>query len=523
MNCVFCAAQIVIAACRPRLLILSAFGVLVVSALFYMLVGHEETSSWPGNAVHNWNEYGFRALHGKLVTNPGGFEALTKPVIYLGHRAASYYEVFAVGKLLGWAGDGLLMFHLVFSLALFFSVWFLLGRSQLAAAGAAATALCPGYTIYPTVLDPNAVALYMALPYAAIMIYVLSGKIISPLQLVFLALLTFGYTSLNWSTAFGHGILFCTLLVIPALPWTRLAIYVGLAALSVGVVACQSVLDKINVGPGAAGGSNFKEFLSGYTWGHNGYGIHVTTAKAIVRLSAANAMGLLPLLGFSAWLAVKFRPANRSVDLLAFLPLLAAVLGIMTMRNYFGHHPWMAAPMLIPGLVLSLAALLKRNPAENAGGQKKFFAGLFLAGSLVYALLILGAHRVYHAESLELTALVLQHTQRNDTIVLVQNLDPQMAEQTDALAESCDRRIVVLPDLNAPRPAGENLLLLSAAPLAQLPLVAHSEKSALRALPLVQPLSTWYAQKISKRNAQDQHFEYTVGTIFGLYRLPAGR
>lgn len=505
---------------RYRHLLLSTFGVLMVAAAFYALVGHGISSGWPGNAVHNWNQYGLGALQGKLVTNPGGFEALTKPDLYKGHRPASFYPVFAVGKLLGGLGDSLLMFHLFYSVVLFFSVWFLLGRSPLAAVGGGATILCPGYSVYPTVVDPNAMALYLVVPFAAVLVHFLSAKNLPPGKLVLLAGLTFAYTSLNWSTALGHGILFCTLLVLPSISRSRLALYTGLAGVSVGVIGGLSVLDKMGGGTGAAGGGSFQTFLAGYTWGQVGYGADLTTGKAIVRLSVVNFIGLFPLVVFAGWMAVQFRKAGRRLDAPAWLPLLAATLGVMTMRNYFGHHPWMAAPMLLPGLVLSLALLFKRNAPETTGDEKLAAGRLLLVGSLFYALIILGAQRAYHAGSLELTALVRQHTARTDIIVLVASTDPQMAAQAKTISESCDRHVVVLPDLQTPLAAGGNPIMLSAAHLAdRLPVVAQSEKSALLSLPLIRELSSWYAQKISRRGAQDRHFDFTAGANFGLYRL----
>jgi len=506
--------------CRPITLVLSAIGVLVVSILLDRLVGRGDTLGWTSSAVYNWDQYGFATLHGKLVTNPGGFEALTKPEIYQGHSPASFYPVFAVDRLLSSLGDGLLMFHLVFSLVLFFSVWHLLGRNQLALIAAWATVLCPGYSIYPTVGDPNAVALYMVVPFAAMVVGLLSGKTLPPLRLTLLAALIFAYTSLNWSTAFGHGILFSMLLVMPAVPRARLGVYLGLSGLSVGVVGCFAVLDKMGGGAGTTGGIGFLNMLAGYTWGHCGYGSDLTTGKAIVRLSVANVVGLLPLLGLMGWFVVKFRNASWRMEVLALLPVLAAMMGVMFMRNYFGHHPWMAVPMLMPGLVLSLALLFRRNPTERDQSTKPTSGLMFLAACFLYALAILGAHRVYNAEALELTVLVLQRTARTDTIVLVESLDPQMVAQAEALGVSCDRHVVVLPDLKSPMPPGGNAYVLSAVNLAdQLPVYAMSKKSALPSLQFIGKMKAWYVRTISRRGPQDRHFEYTTGAVFGLYSL----
>lgn len=54
---------------------------------------------WTHNVVRNWEEFGFFNLHGKLVTNPGGFEVATHPEIYPGHQPMSLYPAFICKKL----------------------------------------------------------------------------------------------------------------------------------------------------------------------------------------------------------------------------------------------------------------------------------------------------------------------------------------------------------------------------------------------------------------------------------------
>ena len=507
---------------RFAIMVLSCLWVIIVMAFFYVLRGHGDASGWPANAVHNWNQYGFGALHGKLVTNPGGFAVLTNPEIYSGHSAVSYYPVFATGLVLGWLGDGILIYHLIFSLALFLSVWFLLGRGQLAWICAFAALLCPGYSIYPTVVDPNAVALYMTLPFAAVVVFILTGHCISPLRLTFLAVVVFAYTSLNWSTLLGHGILFCALLVMPAVSWRRLGIYIALASLSGGVVGSLAVIEKMGLSAGHAGAGHFLDFLAGYTWGQTGYGVDLTTNKAILRLSVVNCIGLFPLLGFIAWFLVKFRYADPRKDMLAFLPLLGSISGIMTMRNYFGHHPWMATPMLLPGLVLSLVLLLRPRVNESDGSKHSFVGWKYIVCCFFYALMVLAAFRLYQADSLEVASFVCQHTDRSDIIAVAKNLDPEMSRQADYLSEKCDRHLVVLDDLKNPPIDGGNVFLLSAARLpSQYLMIAQSKKPSLLSMPLVRDLSAFYAQKIARRNAEDRHFDYTANATFCLYRLPS--
>ena len=503
-------------------MVLSCLWVIIVMAFFYVLRGHGDASGWPANAVQNWNQYGLGTLHGKLVTNPGGFAVLTNPEIYTGHSAVSYYPVFATGKLLGWLGDGILIYHLIFSLVMFLSIWFLLGQGHLAWICACAAVLCPGYSIYPTVVDPNAVALYMTLPFTAVVVFILTGHCISPLRLALLAVVVFAYTSLNWSTLLGHGILFCALLVMPAVSWRRLGVYIALAGLSGVVVGSLAVIDKMGSNAGPAGAGHFLDFVAGYTWGHTGYGVHLTTIKAIVRLSVVNCIGLLPLLGFIAWFLVKFRYPNPRKDMLSFLPLLGSIVGIITMRNYFGHHPWMATPMLLPGLVLSLVLLLRPCANESNSGKHLFGGWQYIVCCFFYALLVLLSYRLYQADSLDVASFVRQHTARTDIIAVAENLDPQMARQIGPLSERCDRHLVVLDDLKNPLIVEGNIFVLSATRLpSQYTMIAQSKRSSSFTMPLVRDLSAFYAQKIARRPAEDRHFDYTANATFCLYRLPS--
>ena len=504
---------------------LGALGATVFAVLLYMLVGHNRESFWPANAVHNWEQYGFGTLHGRLAVNPGGFDVLNNPEFYKGHRPASYYPIFAVSKLVsGWV-NGLLAFHALFTLTMFFTVWHLLGRNGLALIGATATVLCPGYAVYPTVVDPNAIALYMTVPFAAVAVHFLSAKELTPGRLVVLAVVTFLYSSLNWTTAFGHGILFCALLVLPSVPWARVGIYIVLAGVSVGIVGLMSVLDKMSGHSPTSSSGGFINMLAGYTWGHVGYGSDLTTLKAIVRLATANILGLLPLMAFLGWLAVKVRRADRRWDTFAFLPLFAAAGGVMVLRNYFGHHPWMAAPMLLPGLVLSMCLIVQRREADAPALPRKSPAlvAAFLLGTALFAVGVTGAHRAYHAEMIEMISFVMDHTARADTIALAEDLNPEMCVQAVSIAHGCDRHVIVLPNAQTvPTDATGNVFLLTTADLSsQLPAVGRSGKSAFMSLPGIREMSAWYADKIARRGAQDHHFDYAAKATFGLYRLPA--
>jgi hypothetical protein len=516
----------------PALVLASLILLGAITALYY-LAGQDATGSWTTNAVRNWDQYGLWKLHGKMVVNPGGYEALTRPEAYKGHRATSLYPVFAIERLFAWTGLGILSFHLAFTLAVFLATGFLLGRTRLAWIAAAVTALCPGYTLYPAQHDPNAIALYAVLPFAALALPILTKDTFSPARGMVLALLVLGYTLLNWTTVFGHAMMGACLLVDRRVSKQRLLLYAVISGLSIALVGGMAVFDKTHYQAPTgqtAPPQSAKHFLASYTWGTTGYGTDMTTVKAVVRLSCVNLMGLLPLILVCTYAALRDRGTPQRFSWAACLPFGVAILGIASMRNYFGHHPWMAAPMLLPGLVLSLR-LMTNQPTDSPTVQAPAAAPIryrpaapvvFVAACFAYALLIVAVHRVYHTESLEFAALVREHTGRGDTIVLIKSLNGGMASETVTIGENTDRRVVVLDDLSEPRDVGSNAFVVATSDLKEtLPLVATSAPPLLLSSPMVQHAMTWYATKIARRSAWDQHYNFAKGATFALYRLPS--
>lgn len=513
---------------KPAVFFLAILALLAGIAFLYDLGGHSQESCWSESALHNWDQYGIGTLKGKIVVNPGGFEVLDKPEIYQGHRASSLYPVYFFVHFFSWTGDGLVVFQLVFSLVLFVSVGRLLGKTETAWVVAAATVLCPGYTLYPAQGDPNSIALYMALPFATLLLPLLAKSSLSAGAVAMLAILTLAYTSLNWTIAFGQGMIIACLFAARIISKRRLALYMALAGAGVLLVAGASVADKLRAVPGTGENRGVMDLLGGYAWGTGGYGVGLTTGKAIVRIAFANLLGLLPLVLSCGYFAVRRWKVDGAFPWRALLPLGTAILGVASLRNYFGHHPWMAAPMLIPGMVLTLHLLLRakaqgqdpsRAPSRAVRGQGMKGMALLL-GCFFYALVIVGADRAYHAEMYELTGLVLAHTTRSDTLVLAESLSSSMAVQTKSISVRTDRRVIVVPDLTAQTDVKDRLILISPVKLAgSLPLIATSTQPAIMKWAFVRELFDWYARRIARRNPQDHHFDYTTGGQFYLYQF----
>ena len=282
---------------KPVLLfVLMTLVVLAAStAIRYSVDRNIAAGTW-NTVIRNWEQFGLLTLHGRLVDNPGGFEALDKPEVYPGHRATCVYLAFFVKRLFAWTGAGILAFSVAMSLIVFLSTWFLLGKSHAAWLVAAATLLSPGYVLWDAHLDPNAISVLLGLPFALWLISRLSQPRLSATAVTLLFAIILAFTSLNWTTVFVHGVLFGCLLAQRTLPRRRLLLFVALAGLSTLVVAGVSVLGKLSYASASGQSSNLKDFLAAYTLGGTGYGIGMTMAKAMVRLGFVNAMGLLPLL-----------------------------------------------------------------------------------------------------------------------------------------------------------------------------------------------------------------------------------
>jgi hypothetical protein len=497
----------------PRFILLTLLALTANGIMLYLSDGNL-ACGWTNNVVRNWEQSGFLTLNGKLVTNPGGYEALTKPEVYKGHRAASMYPVFLIKRLFAWTGAGTLAFHVALSLTLLLSIWVLLGKSRIAWLAGAAAILCPGYASYQTVLCPVANPLLMGLPFAAIVLPLLVKPSLSPAALAALLLTTAAYTTLNWSTVFVHGMLLAYLVAARQVSRRREGLYVAVAGVSLILVAGMSVLDK------RGGSGSFKDLLGGYFWGSEGYGTYLTTDRAVVRLLFVGAAGLLPLLLVCGYVLAQRAKSNPERPWVAFWPLGAAVIGVGIMRNYFGIQPWMAAPAFLVGLVLSMRLLVEGKKGtstvqETQGGGKILAPATFLAGCFVYGAGVTVMASLQHSGFHALMTLVRTHTVRADTIVLM-DTDSRLASIATGVADCADRRVVVLNDLSAWERIGGRAFLLSTSGEVKLPLVAKTSQPALASCPLAQELLAWYGKLVSRRLPGDR--EFSPGTCY-LYEL----
>jgi hypothetical protein len=200
---------------------------------------------------------------------------------------------------------------------------------------------------------------------------------------------------------------------------------------------------------------------------------------------------------------------------------MAAAAGIAVMRNYFGNHPWMAAPMLMPGCVLSLRLVLDGEAGEPVRKvvEERPVGQLGFAGACIgYALLVVFMHRAYHTGTMDLVAMVRDHTTRLDTVVVVRSLDPKLAEAKGDLADSTDRRVVVVDSpLNLTEAPDKAVMVSATETDGKLPTLARTANPAVFCAPALEELFGLYARRIARRNPNALRFMFQGGTVFYLY------
>ena len=467
-------------------------------------------SVWGYNAVRNWEQFGFFDLHGKLVVNPGGFAADTKPECYAGHRPASMVPVFLCHHLLNGADYGFFVYYALLAAMVLLSVWQLLGRTERAFWLAATVVLTPGYIRWQTSLDPNLVAVLFGFPFCAAILGLLRQPKLKWPHWLALFLLILLYSSLNWSTILVHATLFVTLLVVRQVSWRHLFIYAGLAAALAGFVLVASLSSKMARSDGSSSG--LSTMLGNYGWsGNSGYGVGLTTKTAFLRLLAANLIGLLPALFFLGWHCWRRGVRLGDRNWVCLLPAGVPLVEVVGMRNYFGHHPWMSIHFILLGIILA-AVVWKEQAVKPAAVENRPRTGLrlgwlagWLAVAFAYSLIVLAIGHANVAPELNLIKLVRENTARATTLVIRRDTDPALANMETRLPELFDRHLVVVPDAGAASLASVPVpcvILTAANPPAGKILAQTAGDGGEYAV--TKKLLGWYAGHIARRRADDK-------------------
>jgi hypothetical protein len=463
-------------------------------------------TSWPINVVHNWLQFGFLNLRCQLVQNPGGFDIADHPDIYQGMSPVSLYPAFLAAKIFEWSGLDTLPFDFFLIPLLLWGIWRLLGRDDFAVIAAALAVLCPGYMRWLKILDPNALSVLPAIPFAAILIMIFRKTKLTLAQWAGVVVFTLAFMSLNWTTGWIFAPCLCLLFGMPGIN-RRALIYLA-AVMAVGVCAIVAVSFAVKAGDEAAvaGQGHAKPLgvLAGYTWGSGGYGEGLTTGRAFLRLAVVNGAGLLPLGLVLVYATAQRMRGGTGFPWFAFTPLALTIADIVIMRDYFGHHPPMAGPLLLVGLVFCIALL--RSPPEGVKPVPEKFlfklAPALVLAAFVYGLAVLVCFRANENHLLFVAQLIRQNTARSDVIVTVKENDPATASQASRLDGPVDRHVVVVENFGALATQTNRWVLLTSVKSGNsFKLIAQSE---LPSQSWISKPGEWFSRFIAKRSANDR-------------------
>jgi hypothetical protein len=254
----------------------------------------------------------------------------------------------------------------------------------------------------------------------------------------------------------------------------------------------------------------------------------MTWRKAITRLSAVNAVILLPLWLLLLCTAWRFRrQAKRSWRdlMMSSFPLITAFLFIAILRGYFAHHPWMAGPVILFAIVFTLKLLLDpMGPADGEEASRPLSAirvGLPAIAGCIYSFVVLLILNQNVAGGNALQRLALDHTARHDVIVFSSKEDPWIAENYTRLGELMDRALVPLPDSEAGMGTaahpGAKFRLTASVPAGDRSWLAQSKPETLPGQRSVGAVLQWYRTQISRRARTDR---LELDRDFYLYKMP---
>jgi hypothetical protein len=464
-------------------------------------VDHNVGQAWPHNVLRNWKEFGFAALNGKLVINEGGHDLPENPQIYRGHRAPSLYPAYFMGRWIPGPNVTATPFFFALSALVLFCGILLFDWKPWGFLVSGIAILTPGYLLWPKILDPNTNTILLGIPYAAFVWRLMRQPEWRWQTLVLLTAGTAVFATLNWTTALVHAQLFFYL-VARKVPFRRLAAYVIVGVLTTGFVAVSSILAKTNA-PAAGAGNGFATIFENYMWGSGGYSAGSSASVLIVRYAFINALALAPLWLVLIWRWLKTARLDLKQSCLVLAPVLVAIGETLAMRNYFCHHPWMAAPALLLGALLSLSLTWADNRSEidvkttSVRTHGLALAALCLVFCFSFAVILL--QRVNNVALNSMVAFIRSATMRSDVILVSPATDPSVAAEIIRYREFADRWFDTTDAIATNKVRGSVFLLSSQKPGADWTPVAETSVNRAAAQGPVEKLLGWFSKHISRR------------------------
>jgi hypothetical protein len=463
--------------------------------------------------LHNWHEYGYWHLNGRLVANPGGLQAGEKLFIYPGHRPYLLLVPYWFRELPGALGGNGLLYDFVMVLATFAGAISLFGTGMRGLLLAFITCLCPGFIYNFISIDLTAFPELLGLAVLSFVAGRLANSSGKPAGLVLALVVMVLFMFMNWSTVFSLFVMATYLCAKRPDQWRKLAIYLGIAAaVGLAVVAVSLVSRR-------QPGLTFGHFWNAYLWGPHGYdGNGMTLGKAIVRISAVSVIAWLPLAagGVVLWL----RNGRDERWRWSPLPLVAAIAMVLMVRNHSAHHPWVAICVIGLGLLFSLELLIAPQSVS-----KSAFSSMGIAMAAAFALVYCAGWsaldefntRTYNS----LFALVAQNTPRHSFIVVTDSLTQDGMMDPEPLSIQVDRKVLSAGDWESQkdevtRSGAKVFFLTHGSPPPGARLVAESQCLPKWTDRFMTPLFDFYREKISRRAPGDRKVYFTEYRLYEL-------
>ncbi|HTB85057.1 MAG TPA: hypothetical protein VK742_15490 [Candidatus Sulfotelmatobacter sp.] len=447
---------------------------------------------WPSIVMRNWHEYGYAALHGQLVANPGGLVAGEAQFVYPGHRPAFLIAPYLLKELPGAAfGDGALYDFAVLA-ATFAAMLGLFGNNWRGIFFGAVICFTPGFINNVAAIDTINVPALFSLSVLGFAAAVFSRRDSSLMLRVVALAATLVFMCLNWSTLFPLGVaavyIFCK-----RRDWRPAAVFF-IPALLVGLAVLVVSMQSKHTGTGATGG----DFWNAYLFGPLGYDHGgMTWGKAFVRIGAVNSIAWLSLA--AAGLVALFLNGRGENWRRAPWPLLAGIAAVFALRNYNAHHPWNSVCYIGLGLLFSLE-LLTANGPDSVPHRSRFATVAALVFTLAYAIAWMALDDFNARDLRTVRDLVVNNTPRHGLVLVAGDLLPAGPADLKNFTEMFDRKLEMFEDWNHQADGREVFVLTHGELPAGASFVAKSHLEQKGTDKVVAVLFDFYRANIARRS-----------------------
>lgn len=483
--------------------VIGLIGLLNVLLFLQQMPDHDLTG-WDARVLRNWQEHGYRELHGRVAINPGGIAPGEDAQVYAGYRGYSLLPLYVLYSATGSLWWSRLIFLVLLSLGLSFSIWWGLGQTATGLVAATALCLSPGFLRWGIAWDPVPGTVFLGVPVILALIRV-ANPITHPKSTRLLATVTFVtvlYAQIEWGAVFALFIGWWALLV---LLWrgNRLRLALVTVALLIGAQIGVVLLIRQKLGHNTSG-HGFSELIGyyrEYNFGKGGYGKgQITWPVAMKRLAVAGSVGLAPLWAVLAVIVGHAWPRLRSGVAVRLLPVAAALFASLVMRNAMAEHQWIPCSFVGLGILVSLQLLCQPTSDASATSMARpatestWFLALLIIVAFGYARIIGGVNRAKDAKANALLSLIENHTPRSAIICLGPELEAQFPmERAGSVLDRHAHSLSACPEVRAGQPS---FVVNSQALPDYGPPVATSTSHED---PLWARLLSWYAAHVTQR------------------------